>query len=63
MKASELRNHNETELQTMIAEQTNLLYSLQFNHKVSPIENPRRITLLRKDIARMKTILNERKAR
>jgi large subunit ribosomal protein L29 len=60
MKPSDIRNHNQLELQNMVKEQEALLANLKFNHKISPIENPARIALIRKDIARMKTILTER---
>ena len=37
------------------------LKQLKFNHSVQSIENPLRIKVLRRRIARMKTIINEKK--
>jgi len=48
------------DLQTHIAEDKALLKRLEFNHKVSQIENPMSIRTTRRNIARYMTELNSR---
>jgi len=45
-----------------VGEERNNLTKLKFAHAVSAIENPIRITRVRKDIARLNTELTKRKA-
>ncbi|MFW5659604.1 MAG: 50S ribosomal protein L29 [Bacteroidota bacterium] len=61
MKASDLRNYTTQELETMIRDNKNLIAELRFSNRVSPIENPARIQKLKRDVARIKTVVNERK--
>lgn len=59
-KASEFRTKTVDELKQ---EETNLrkeLFNLRFQQATGEIENPKRITLVRKDIARVLTVLNEK---
>ena len=51
---------NETDLQARIAEDEQRLKKLSFAHAISPLENPQSIRLLRRDIARLKTILRKK---
>lgn len=60
MKVNDLRQYTNEELQTMIADNRRALVELKFNNKISPVENPARIRELKKDIARMHTIIRER---
>lgn len=60
MKASELKQMSTEELQGALASETSKLRSLRFSHAVAPIENPTRLKLSRKDIARIKTELHAR---
>jgi large subunit ribosomal protein L29 len=48
------------DLQTHIAEDKALLKRLEFNHKVSQIENPMSIRITRRNIARYMTEFNSR---
>jgi large subunit ribosomal protein L29 len=48
------------ELKAKIAEDEQRLKKLSFAHSVTPLENPVSIRLLRKDIARLKTLLKEK---
>ena len=43
-------------LETMVAQ----LNQLKLNHTVSPLENPSQIKSVRRDIARLKTVLRQR---
>ncbi len=49
------------ELNEKLTESINELKQLKFNHSVQSIENPLQIKVLRRQIARMKTIINEKK--
>ena len=60
MKASALRELSETELEQRYKELTAELFNLRFQLATGQIENVGRITTVRRDIARVKTIQRER---
>ena len=60
MKASELVYLSETELDTKLAELKQELFNLRFQLAVNQIDNPTRIKVVKKDIARIKTIQRQR---
>ena len=60
MKAFELRELSDTELTRRILEEEESLSNLRFQKVISQLENPMKLRLTRKDIARMKSILRER---
>jgi large subunit ribosomal protein L29 len=62
MKNSEITGLATEELVAKIGEERATLTKLKFAHAVSAIENPSRITKVRKDIARLNTELTKRKA-
>ena len=62
MKNSEIIELSTEELATRLSEEKATLTKLKFAHAVSAIENPTRITKVRKDIARLTTELTKRKA-
>jgi large subunit ribosomal protein L29 len=62
MKNSEILELSTEELVARISEEKVNLTKLKFAHAVSAIENPLRITKVRKDIARLKTELVKRNA-
>ncbi|HVS90588.1 MAG TPA: 50S ribosomal protein L29 [Mucilaginibacter sp.] len=62
MKNSEILELTTEELAARIGEEKANLTKLKFAHTVSAIENPSRITKVRKDIARLNTELTKRKA-
>ncbi|MFT3680073.1 MAG: 50S ribosomal protein L29 [Ferruginibacter sp.] len=49
-------------LKAKIAEDELRLRKLSFAHSVTPLENPVSVRLLRKDIARLKTILKSKES-
>ena len=57
MKASELVYLSETELDTKLAELKQELFNLRFQHAINQLENPGRIETVKKDIARVKTVM------
>lgn len=62
MKNSEILELSTDELVARAGEERANLTKLKFAHAVSAIENPTRITKVRKDIARLNTELTKRKA-
>jgi len=62
MKNSEILELATEELTARISEERATLTKLKFAHAVSAIENPMRITKVRKDIARLNTEITKRKA-
>ncbi|HUB61399.1 MAG TPA: 50S ribosomal protein L29 [Puia sp.] len=54
-----LRDLNDADLKARIQEDELRLKKLEFAHAISPLENPMSIRSLRKDIARLKTRLNQ----
>ena len=54
-----LKDLNESDLKARIQEDELRMKKLEFAHAISPLENPMSIRALRKDVARMKTKLNQ----
>ena len=57
MKASELRELSQAELEQKLAELKQELFNLRFQHAVNQLENPLRLKAVKRDIARVKTVL------
>ena len=62
MKNSEIKELTTEEVVARINEEKANLTKFKFAHTVSAIENPARITKVRKDIARLNTELTKRRA-
>ncbi|MBS3806323.1 MAG: 50S ribosomal protein L29 [Bacteroidales bacterium] len=60
MKSSEIREFTDKELEERIETEQSHLTQLRLNHAVSPLDNPNKIKVARKNVARMKTELNTR---
>lgn len=60
MKASELRELSVEELQTKLKDLKQELFNLRFQLAINQLENPMRISAVKKDIARVSTILRQR---
>ena len=60
MKASELRELSESELQLKLNDLKEELFQLRFQLAINQLDNPMRISAVKKDIARVKTILRQR---
>lgn len=58
MKATEIRDLNAEEIQQKVADLKETLFNLRFQHEIGQLENPKKIGETKKDIARLKTILN-----
>lgn len=60
MNIKEIKDKTNDELVKIIAESKEELFDLRFQKATGQIENPMRIRELKKTIARIKTVLNER---
>ncbi|MBL0136378.1 MAG: 50S ribosomal protein L29 [Chitinophagaceae bacterium] len=56
-----IKEMTEVDLKARIQEDEQRLKKLEFAHAISPLENPMSIRDLRKDLARLKTVLQSRK--
>ncbi len=59
MKASELRKLSAKELDAKLLELKDELFKLRFQEAINQLENPMRISAVKKDIARVKTIIRD----
>jgi large subunit ribosomal protein L29 len=59
-KTSELRDKSNDELQTRERELSEQLFKLRFQRATGRMENPSKMRQVRKEIARIKTLLGER---
>ncbi len=62
MKATELRTKTSEELETMLKDLKTELFNLRFQHAINQLDNPHKIADTKKDIARVMTIIAEKKA-
>ena len=61
MKVNEIRELTTEQIEAKIAETKDEIFNLRMKQATGNLEKPSRIKELRKDVARMKTILVERK--
>lgn len=59
MKAKEIRDMNQTELNKQLSDLKSELFNLRFQLATGQLDNPLRIRSVRKDIARIKTVMRE----
>ena len=59
MKANEVRKMSAEELQTKLQDLKKDLFNLRLQHATNQLDNPIRIAQVKKDIARVKTIIRE----
>lgn len=62
MKAKELKALSEQELNTKLVELKKDLFNLRFQLAINQLDNPHRIEEVRRDIARIMTVLHEKNA-
>jgi large subunit ribosomal protein L29 len=60
MKAKQVRDMTNDELNGKLKDLKGELFNLRFQLAVGQLENPMRLRQVRKDIARVKTVLRER---
>lgn len=59
MKISEIRDLSNQEIIDKIQDLKEELFNLRFQNAMNQLDNPKRITAVKKDIAKLKTILKE----
>ena len=59
MNAKEIRELNLSELNEKLSDLKDELYKLRFQLAINQLENPMRIVAVKKDIARVKTLIRE----
>ena len=62
MKVTELRDMTADQLQAKLKELKGELFNLRFQHAINQLENPHKISDVKKDIARVMTVLQEKNA-
>jgi len=63
MKAAEIRNLTDEEVQSKLRDAQQELFNLRVQQSSGQLEKPTRIREVRKDIARVQTIISERAAK
>lgn len=59
MKASEIKKLSPSELDAKLLELKDELFKLRFQQAINQLDNPMRISAVKKDIARVKTVLRD----
>ena len=62
MNVEEIRNLETNEIESQIKDLKQQLFTLRFQHATGQLENPNELKKIRKTIARMLTVLEQRKA-
>ena len=60
MRADEIREMTVDDMKARVTELEEERFRLRFRSATEPLENPLRLRTIRKDIARLKTVLGER---
>lgn len=63
MKANEIRNLSAAELEAKLMDLKKNLFTLRMQHATNQLDNPMQIAIVKKDIARIKTIIREKELR
>ena len=59
MKASEIKKLSPSELDAKLLELKDELFKLRFQQAINQLDNPMRISAVKKDIARVKTVVRD----
>ena len=59
-KINEYKNMSVEELQKELKALKNELFKLRFQHSLKGLDNPKKLTLVRKEIARVNTLITEK---
>ena len=60
MRINEIRDMSVEELQAKLLDLKKELFNLRFQHATNQLDNPQRIALTKKDIAKVNTVIRER---
>lgn len=59
MKAGDVRSLSQEERQQKLVEMKQELFNLRFQHATGQLENPQRLKQVKRDVARVQTIIRE----
>ena len=59
MKASEIRKMSEKDIEAKLHDLKDELFKLRFQQAINQLDNPMRIKAVKKDIARVKTVIRD----
>ena len=59
MKANEIKKLSSSELDAKLLELKDELFKLRFQQAINQLDNPMRISAVKKDIARVKTVIRD----
>ena len=62
MNAKEIRENTIPELNEQLGKLKDELFNLRFQHAINQLDNPMRIDAVKKDIARVKTVIREKES-
>jgi len=62
MKAKQLRDMTDEELENALSDRRQELFNLRFQSATGALENPARLKLAKREIARILTVRNERES-
>ena len=62
MKAEELRSMSAEQLGVKLQDLKKELFNLRFQHAINQLDNPHKIVDVKRDIARVMTVLNQKNA-
>ena len=62
MKMTEINKMTVEELNAKLVELKKELFNLRFQHAVNQLDNPHKLTEVKRDIARVMTVLNQKNA-
>ena len=60
MKANEIREMTPAELESKLVELKKDLFTLRMQHATNHLDNPTKISAVRRDIARVKTVIRQK---
>ena len=60
MKANEIRSMSVADLEKKLVELKKVLFMLRMQHATNHLDNPVKISAVRRDIARVKTVIREK---
>ena len=60
MKVTELRDMTADQLQAKLKELKGELFNLRFQHAINQLENPHKLVDVKRDIARVMTVMSEK---
>ncbi|MBQ7171238.1 MAG: 50S ribosomal protein L29 [Clostridia bacterium] len=60
MKATELKELSNEQLEAKLKELKDQLFTLRFQHSINQLDNPHKLVDVKRDIARVLTVMNQK---